>query len=556
MSAHLTLGALRLLLLCFACLFAMPATAVETSTPLDDPARRMLEQERARQRDERLQREAPSIEAAEQPVDDGRSPADLPESGNTFQIREIVVNGNTLITGDELEQVISPFRGIPLGLNRINLLLRRLTAAYLERGYFTTRVYLGEQNLGGGVLQLDVLEGRLEKLNYNGAEPSLGVRLAFPSDPGSILRLQDLEQGVEQINRLRRNSATLTVAPGESPGGSVVHVRNEPGDARSYFIGYDNAGQESSGRRRLRFGVDAEDMLDMQEAVSLSYTGSRDTNALLLSAGVPLGYHTLTYTLSYSDYLSQLGGYALLFGDTYWHNLGWNYTYARDGRGRDGLDVSISHRRGRRFINDGALTPQRLTSVRIALNRYRLMEWGSFLGEIAYSQGVSWLGADRDAGGLSRAAPSARFRKLTASTEAVFSLDGRWSMRSSANVQWSDRGLYGSEQMFLGGAGSVRGFSESVVAGDRGVLVRSEVGRAGLGWLQDWGVRMAPYAFVDLGWVGSVGDGGQSLVSAGGGVRFATQRLQGEIVVGVPLKRPDGYTKRGARAMFSVTYRL
>jgi hemolysin activation/secretion protein len=537
-------------------LIAVPVMAAGPDGLLDDPARRMLEQERARQRDERLQREVPSIKTEAQLDDDGRAPADLPETGNAFPIDEIVIKGNSLIPDNDLEPVVGPFRGVPMGLNRINLLLRRLTAVYLERGYFTTRVYLGEQNLSDRRLQIDVIEGRLEKIEYNGAEPPLGVRLAFPVSKGEILRLQDLEQGVEQLNRLRRNAASITVAPGELPGGSIATIRNEQGDARTYHIGYDNGGQESSGLRRLRLGVDAEDMLGLQEAVSLAYTGSRDTNALLLSAGVPLGYHTLSYTLSYSDYLSQLGGYALLFGDTYWHNLGWNYTYARDGRGRDGIDVAISHRRGRRFINDGALTPQRLTTVRLAYNRYRRMAWGSLQGEIAYSHGVGWLGADSDARGLSRKAPSARFNKLAASAEAVVGITERWSVRTSASLQWSDRGLYGSEQMFLGGAGSVRGFAESAAGGDKGVLVRNELGRTDPGWLRDWGVRLAPYAFLDMGSVGLVGGEQKSLVSAGVGMRFSAQRVQGEIVVGVPLTRPHDYKESGARAMFSVTYRL
>jgi hemolysin activation/secretion protein len=59
-----------------------------------------------------------------------------------------------------------------------------------------------------------------------------------------------------------------------------------------------------------------------------------------------------------------------------------------------------------------------------------------------------------------------------------------------------------------------------------------------------------------MGSVGLVGGEQKSLLSAGVGMRFSAQRVQGEIVVGVPLKRPHDYKESGARVMFSVTYRL
>ncbi|WP_328514651.1 ShlB/FhaC/HecB family hemolysin secretion/activation protein, partial [Ralstonia solanacearum] len=44
-----------------------------------------------------------------------------------------------------------------------------------------------------------------------------------------------------------------------------------------------NYGSRASGTTRLRAGFDADNALGFQEAVSLSYIGTRDTNAAIVS---------------------------------------------------------------------------------------------------------------------------------------------------------------------------------------------------------------------------------------------------------------------------------
>lgn len=522
---------------------------------LDDPARRLLEEERARQRDERLTRPSPEITTEAAPEDDGRAPGAYPEVEPAFAVEKIVLNGNTLLGKEEIETVVAPFRGVPLGANRINLLLRRLTGRYLEKGYFTTRVYLGQQNLGEGVLVVDVFEGKLEALQYRGGQAPLGVRLAFPVEPGEALRLQDLEQGVEQLNRLRRNRATITVSPGQRAGGSLVEVRNPEGDASYYSVGLDNGGQKATGESRLRLGVGLENILGVQESLGLYYTGTENTNAVLLTSSVALGYHSLSYTLSYSDYVTPVGGYALLYGDSIWHNLGWNMVLERSRLGRSGVDVSLSHRHGKRYLNETALTPQKLTSVRLAANRYRQYEWGMWIGEIAYSQGIGLFGADRDPGGLPSEAAHARFRKFSGSLDVSAPIGRAWQWRTGLSAQWSRTGLYGAEQFFLGGTSTVRGFDESGVAGDRGTLMRNDLSWSGQTPLARWGVRAVPYLFVDAGHARLLsGSSGETLVGLGGGVRFGGHGVSGEVSVGWPVRKPGDYEQDGARVAFSLNY--
>ncbi len=525
--------------------------------PMEDPAKRLQEEERARARERRLTQETPGIEEAKPSVmqeDDGRSPGELPDAEPMFIINEIEIVGNTVLADKEIEKVIAPFRNVPLGVNRINLLIRRLTVVYIEKGYITTRAYLREQNLKSGKLRIDVIEGSLEGLRYNGEALPFGVQQAFPTREGEKLYLPDLEQGIDQLNRLRRNRAKVTLVPGENPGGTVVEIENQPQDSAYFNLGFDNAGTPSSGRTRLRGSIDTESLLGLQEYMTVNYTGTSETNAALFSINVPHGYDLFSYTFSYSDYMSPLGNFALYSGDTHWHNIAWNRVLQRNAAGKTTLDVSLSQRTMRRYINDVALTPQRLTSMRIAVNTFRRLAWGQWMAEVSYSQGIGAFNANTDTAGLPDDAAHARFKKVSGLFSLGIPLIKDWLYRSSVSGQYTKTGLYSSEQLYLGGETTVRGFVESPVAGDRGFVWRNDANFGRYSAPFGLSAMFEPYVFLDYGRAMQlVMAEWQQLAGTGVGARFYGKSVRAEASIGWPIKKPDGY-RREAQFMTNLNY--
>lgn len=106
-----------------------------------------------------------------------------------------------------------------------------MTEAFIAHGYITTRAYLGAQNLASGTLAVTIVAGRVAAFTLNGKplrprDPARSwwrhdggglLTDAFAARPGDLLHLPDLEQGVERINRLRRNQAEIQIMPGETP---------------------------------------------------------------------------------------------------------------------------------------------------------------------------------------------------------------------------------------------------------------------------------------------------------------------------------------------------
>ena len=541
-----------------------PATAAPPA--VRDPADRLFREQSERER-EQLLRSTPLpalvIAAPEQPG----FPQDRAEDGPVFLVQTIRANGDPLLSPRQLERIAAPFVSRTLGSAHIRVLLDRITRALVAAGYVTSRAYVGNQNLREGELTVTVLAGRIESIRYNGellrpGEARLpGVRLALPMRQGDVLRLQDIEQAIDQLNRLRRNAVQVQIQPGEHAGGSVIDLRNNEGPARKYSVSADNQGSASTGRLRLQAGVEQGNGLGLMETMSLGLTSSKDTNALYGTLSLPLGYYTLTGMLSWSEYQSLIGNTALVHGTSQNFSLALNRLLARDQNSKTAIDVSLAKRRSDRAINNAALTPQNLAVLRLGINHLR--HFGTPAGDGQWSldtgvvRGLKGLGADHDAAELPGEAAHAQFTKVEVSGASRIPQVTGVSWRGRLAGQCSRTPLFSSEQLFIGGAYSVRGFAESVAGGDCGIYLRNEAVWEVVLPLWSRGLRLEPYAFLDGGAVRSAASGQhQSAVGTGLGLRLAFARGNAEFTVGRPLHNATGMTQGGTRAHASLSYSL
>ena len=558
---------------------------------VQDPGQRLLDEQRARQRQRELDAAPAQIQAAPGALPTipnlpaGADVESLPETGPTFLIEHVVFAGETVLSARRLDAVAHPFIGKHLGRNRIDLLLRRLTEAYIAEGYITTRVYLSTpQNLASGTLSVTVVPGRIEGIMLNGAAlrpaPPLpksglpktsggglltdaGTAWAFPEGVGDVLRLPDLEQGVDQINRLRRNQAQIQILPGQASGESIVAIENAYGKRFAYNFGIDNYGSSSTGTLRYRAGAEADNVLGFQESFGISYIGTTDSNALVFSAAVPYGFHTFSYTTSVSEYQQAIGDTALLMGRTFSQSIGWNYVFARSSASRFAVDATLTKLRAERDINDIDLAPQSLTVLRVGVSGlWHFSSHGepaAFTAETGVAQGVPWLAAVHDAHGIGEADAHAQFTRLDLSATLQMPLGHigptAWTYRGTFTGQYSHDALFGNEQLFLGGSDTVRGFTQGSVSGDSGFYLRNEcVWTNAPAWRDG---HWESYVFVDGGKAHLVAQGGwPTLIGAGAGVRaqwkMRARLVSGELLAGQALTQPAAMGRKASVVLFTL----
>ena len=551
---------------------------VAAPRPLQDPGQRLLQDQRDQQRSDEVQQTPAQIAVPQQSaipnLPAGADVESLPDVEPMFRITDIEFTGDSVLGKRQMDAIRQPFLGKQLGRNRINLLLRRITEAFIAHGYITTRAYLGAQNLSSGKLEIRVVAGHVAAFTLNGkplrpGDPKAGVfdthggglvtdagtAWAFGDSQGDVLRLPDLEQGVDQINRLRRNQAEIQILPGEAPGDSVVAITNHYGDRFYYDAGIDNYGSPQTGTLRYRAGVEADNLVGLQESLSLNYVGSENSNALVFSSAVPIGYQTVSYTTSLSEYQQAIGNTALLDGRTFSQILGWNDVLTRSNAGRVSLDVTLTKMSTQRSVNGIELTPQNLTVLRAGVNGLRRFvaedQAAAATWDVGVSEGLPWLAANHDATDIDNTDAHSQFTMLDATGTLQRAIghigSSAWQYSGTLRAQFSPVSLFNTNQIFLGGMDTVRGFREGGVSGDSGFYLRNEAVWQNVPAWHD--AHLQPYVFLDGGKAHLVAQGGwPTLVGTGVGVRaawrFRTQNITSEILVGHALIQPAALGSR------------
>lgn len=412
------------------------------------------------------------------------------------QVEAIAIDGAANLSDSARERLTAPYLGRCLGAADLERLLGALTADYIERGFSTTRVYIPSQDgVRKGVLRLMVVEGVVEDVILDGeGSGRISTLTAFPLTRGRPFNLRDFEQGLDQINRLSSNSATMDIEPGRQEGGSVIVVRNRAKFPVGLSVSADNQGATTTGRTQLGTAMTFDGVLGLNELVSASvkrsapyYSGkggnAKDSNAHTVMASLPFGYSLLTGTLSKSDYRTAIkaeSGPLLTEGRTDTASLVLDHVIAR------GRDWKMSGALGLTGKDTATWIQRELvltSSRRLLVGDADLSGNTGLLGGVlslglGFSHGFHGMGAMGDLEDLPDESPRAQFNKIryTAGWSRPFELNGRkGSVSTALTGQHGMHVLYGSEQISVGGLTSVRGFHDTSLAGDRGWYLRNDL---------------------------------------------------------------------------------
>ncbi|QLC73628.1 ShlB/FhaC/HecB family hemolysin secretion/activation protein [Pseudomonas sp. LPB0260] len=214
------------------------------------------------------------------------------DSERCFDIQQIELSGASLLGEAEQASLLAPFVGQCLAAGQLNQLLKVITNHYLGRGYVTTRAYLPPQELADGTLKVIVVEGRLEGLDSSELASERELAMSFPGRTAEVLNLRELEQLVEQLNRLPSRQAQLELLPGEQVGGSRVQLKGQRSKPWRASLTRHNDGQPSTGEQQwgLGLGLDWDSPLGLADQLSLRAGGDAVSDSYRHSHNQSLRY--------------------------------------------------------------------------------------------------------------------------------------------------------------------------------------------------------------------------------------------------------------------------
>ncbi|EET8935505.1 putative hemolysin secretion/activation protein [Escherichia coli] len=471
-----------------------------------------------------------------------------------FQIKQTELKGaDALPHWLPLQKIANGAVGHCLGAKGINLLMSTLQNRLVDHGYVTTRVLAPSQDLKSGILRLVVIPGVVRHVRLTpDSDDYIQLYSSFPAHEGALLDLRDIEQGLENMQRLPGVQADMEIVPGEQPGESDILITRKQDKYWRLGFSLDDSGTRSTGRYLggITFSLDnpfsLSDLLYVSATHNFPHYGGKGSKNYTAHYSVPFGYWQFSVTASDYDYHQTVAGAVEDYqysGES--QNLGMQLSRVlhRNGTQKTVLTYDVQARRSRNYINDTEIQVQRRQTAawRLGLQHRHYISQATLDAGVSWQRGTRWFGAQPAPEEIfGEATALSKILQMNASFNLPFTLAGQpFSYSFRYQRQLSNTPLTPQEQFAIGNRWTVRGFDgERTLNASNGWYIRND-----LVWRTPL-PEQELYLGMDYGEVG--GAGSEYLVGrhlAGGvvGLRGQLFSTDYDVFIGRPFSKPAGF---------------
>ncbi|EGO65285.1 ShlB/FhaC/HecB family hemolysin secretion/activation protein, partial [Acetonema longum] len=486
-TSLLSIG-LRISLFLFLFLFLTIQLAwAQTSNLNDQQERLQRDRQEAAERKQREQRT--DVFLQEKTVQE--QDTSLPTEPIMLFIHTIRLEGGSAEKFPWISDFFAPYQNRSMGKQGIQLIVKRLTNALIDRGYITTRVTIPAQDLSDGTLRLTLIPGTIGSIRF--ADPSYAGNwhTAFPTGPGRILNLRDLEQGLEQMKRVPSQEIDMQLVPGQQPGQSDILLFAKETKPWNLLYTLDDSGSPATGKLQSSATFSYNNLWRLNDLFHIAVNhdaeddgARRGTKGSSLQYSVPYGNSTVSLSLSENRYHQTVAGTTETFvssGKSENLELKLSQLLTRDQTSKTHLELRTIRSRSRNYIDDQEIQVQR--------KKTSALEWGishsdtggpvSFDLKIANKRGVPWFGAQEPLASTASDDPNPRYSLWTIHSQIAAPIQihehrSRYSLTFYG--QTTSDYLYGSEHISIGNRYTVRGFDgEQTLAAECGWYIQNEL---------------------------------------------------------------------------------
>lgn len=449
-------------------------------------------------------------------------PALSDASSASFEVTGFKVTGNTVISTANIQERLNVLKGKKLTLDQLRAAADQIGDYYRSKGYLIARAYIPAQQITGGIVEIQIIEGRRDKikLKTNG-DPivNTGVQVDFIGNAipaNAVISEAELERALLLLSDTPGVSdVKSSLEPGAAPGTSDINVTTTSGPRYFASMDVDNFGSRYAGSDRLGITAGVNSLTGYGDQLTFrgQTTGTNSmqqgsqTNYGRISYLIPIGSDGFKLGAAYSAMQYQLG---LNFQNTATNgtantaSLFGSYPFVRSRNlnvygqvGYDNLAMtnnSFGFEVSNKSVNNG--------SAGVSGNSR-----DAFLGG-----GLNTFGATATMGNLSlknsngysdldalTAQTSGSFQRYNFNFSRLQAITSGMHFVVNASAQMASKNLDSSQQFYLGGPSGVRAYPVGQGAGSQGAMVQLELHQQLL--TSSPVGAISAYGFYDLGGV-------------------------------------------------------
>lgn len=411
-----------------------------------------------------------------------------------IDVRGYKLSGNHAFSDAELLPLVASKTGTA-SISQIEEAAANITRYYRDRGYMVARAFLPYQEVRGGIVKLEIIEGHFGQVRIENSSNISDRRLRATLERAScntaectedLIREAPLEKGMLRLADLPGVLVRGSLQPGDKIGTADLVLQAVPAQRFAGSLDVSDYGGRYVGAERATLSLAFNSPFGIGDRINLQGAYSKGSTYLSAGYDLPINYRgTRLFFSGYKmDYELQDDFKALgAQGDTVGGEIGLMHNFVRTSRhsltgrvtyGQKSIEDEIqiagtsNERRAKTYTAqiDGAMNDGWLGTS--ALNRLSL---GYTAGELDIQDPLSHLIDAATAG------TDGGFDKIVYWLSRDQQITPRWSVFARVTGQIADQNLDSSEKFYLGGPSAVRAYPVGEAAGDRGVLASAEVRR-------------------------------------------------------------------------------
>lgn len=450
-------------------------------------------------------------------------------------VEKFIFSGNSVISSEELDGIVKDYAKKNLAFSDIQKVADLITAEYWKRSHVTAKAYIPEQRVENNVIKIAVQEGRIGAVKIQGNHPYYSTEFIekhfSPVLKQSAFNQDSLERALLVLNDYPKLKVAAVLVPGTEPGTSDIVVTADNSLPVSLTLDYNNFGSKYvSGRSRFGLTLDVGNLIKEGSILSIKgQTGERPDE---------FWYGRVFYSVPLNTLGTRLAAYYAI-GNI---DVGQEFDVLNIHGKSKNFGVTISHpfikkrletltaefgfdyKDSRLYsLDDIMLNHDQVSSIKLGVSYERTDTHGRTFASLYLTQGLGHAlgGMENNDVLASRAGADNSFTKVNINGIRLQRLSPSFYIVAKGSAQWASDSLLVSEQYYIGGQDSVRGFVQGERAGDSGYSITGEL-------------RVSPFTnkeivqfvvFADNGTVyiknPPVGfDNHHSMTGAGGGIRL------------------------------------
>ncbi len=504
-------------------------------------------------------------------------------------LRRLVNDGEQEAAGDNaLNQLVSDLRFKMqerwLTIGHLQQIADEVTRYYRSKGYMLAQAYLPAQTVSGGEVVIQVMEGIIDDVLVQNNERygETLIREPFTDIIGQPAYKNRVESGLLQLSDYPGLSVFGVFQPGEAVGTSELLLNVQEETHHQTDIQLDNSGSEYTGDYRLQVSYTNNNITRAADALNIrlmsSFHPSNSTyGAIQYQRPIFNRHNKLIVDLNRNTY--TLGGSLSVLnaeGTSDTASLAWRHSFVRSRTSNHYGMIKLATKGAELTGFQPSQDDLTVMSVEYGLDAFDFRFSGVNLLWARYSQGLSTLGAMEAENALtsSRVGESgtragSEFSKIELRYDRLQTITENQSVLLTLYGQYSGDLLVSTEQMAIGGPGSVRAYPLSEYLMDKGYFFSVEWSTKAP-FISDvpvlgttWGQVLQLVAFADAGGgrmndpATSSGDtAAVSISGVGVGARVKVKDFSMHLDIANPLSTEDASNDRNTQYFFRLNYVL